>query len=88
MPQHIADFGQRGAVTQHLTRQAVAKLMRTRRRGLDASAPERMPNDRSYGTLTQESADRSPSAQKHTTTGAARPPVSQVHRDRLADICG
>ena len=41
MPQHLADFGQRGAVAQHLSRQAMAKLMRADSGCLDAGARER-----------------------------------------------
>jgi hypothetical protein len=45
MPQHFADFGQRGAVAQHLGRQGVAKLMRTLGGGLDARAHEGISHD-------------------------------------------
>ena len=88
MSQYLADFGQRSAVAQHLGRQPVAKLMGTRCRGLDAGAPERMPNDRSYGTLAEKSADGSSAAQKHATAGATRPTLFQVRCDRRADIRG
>ena len=86
MPQDLADFGQRGAAAQHLGRQRVTKLMGARRRSLDAGALERMPNDRSNGTLAQKAADGSLAAQKHATAGAARAAVAQVRRDRRADL--
>ncbi len=88
MPQYLADFSQRGAVAQHLGRQPVAKLMGARSRGVNAGTLERMPNDRSDGTLTQKAADGCFAAQKHATTGAARASVAQVRHDRLADIPG
>ena len=72
MSQDLSDFGQRGAVAQHLRRQRVAKLMGARRRGLDAGALEPMPNDRSNGTLAEKAADGRFAAQKYATTGAAR----------------
>jgi hypothetical protein len=73
-------------VAQHLGRQRVAKLMGARRWGMDTGALERMPNDRSNGTLAQKATDGSFAPQKHATTGAARSAVPQVRRDRLADI--
>ena len=86
MPQDLTDFGERGAVAQHLRRQRVTKLMGSCRRRLDAGALERMPNDRSNGTLAQKAADGSLAAQKHATIGAARAAAAQIRRDRLADI--
>jgi hypothetical protein len=86
MSQDLADFGQRGAVAQHLGRQRMAKLMRARGRGLDPGALERMPDDRSNGTLAQKSADGSFAAQKHATTGAAGAAVAQVDGARRTDI--
>jgi hypothetical protein len=88
MPQHLADFGQRGTVAQHLGRQRVAKLMGACCRGSDAGALERMPNDRSNGTLAQETANGRLAAQKHATTGAVWASVAQVRGDRLADLRG
>jgi hypothetical protein len=88
MPQDLADFGQRGAVAQHLRRQRVTKLMGTCRRGLDAGALERMPNERSNGRLAQKATDRSFAPQKQATMSAARAPAAQIRRDRLADIHG
>jgi len=73
-------------MAQHLGRQRVAKLMGAGRRGLDAGALERMPNDRSNCTRAQKSADGSFTAQKHTATSAAWASVAQVLRDRFADI--
>ena len=86
MPQDVADFGQRGAVAQHLRRQRVTKLMGARRRGLDAGALERMPNDRSNGTLAQKASDGRFATQKHATIGAARTSAAQIRRDRFADL--
>ena len=57
MPQDLADLGQRGAVPQHVGRQPVAKLVRSLRRRRDPGALQRMPNDGSNRTLTQEAAD-------------------------------
>ena len=86
MPQGVADFGQRSAVAQHLSRQCMTKLMSALCRGLDAGALERMPNNRSNTTLAQKATDGSFAAQKHATTGAARPSVAQVCGDRRPDI--
>jgi len=55
---------------------ASPKLMGTHRRGLDAGALERMPNDRSNGTLAQKAADGSFAAQEHATTEATRAAVA------------
>ena len=59
MPQGVADFGQRSAVAQHLSRQCMTKLMSALCRGLDAGALERMPNNRSNTTLAQKATDGS-----------------------------
>jgi len=56
MPQHFADFSQRGAVAKHPSGQSVAKLMCALGRGLDARAPEGTFHDCSYGTLAQKAA--------------------------------
>ena len=88
MPQHLADFGERGTVPQHLGRQRVAKLMGACRRSLDAGALERMPNDRSNGTLAEKTAGGRLAAQKHATIRAAWASTAQIRRDRLADIHG
>ena len=87
MPQQFADFRKRGTPAQHLCGQRMAKLMGPRRRGLDAGALESMSNDRTNGTLAQESTDWSFSAQKQPPTGAVRPTVLQVLCNRLANIC-
>jgi hypothetical protein len=64
----------------------MTKLMSALCRGLDAGALERMPNNRSNTTLAQKATDGSFAAQKHATTGAARPSVAQVRGDRRPDI--
>ena len=45
MAQDLANFGQRGTPPQHLGRQGMAELMRTRGRGDDIRALEGMAND-------------------------------------------
>ena len=86
MPQYLADFRQRGAAVQHLTRQRVSKLMGTPRRGLDASALKRMPNNRSNGNLTHKPANGGSAAQKHASIGTTRPSMEEIRRYCLADI--
>src|SRR3974377_984382 len=88
MSQDFADFGQWGAVAQHLSRERGTKLMSARCWSLDLGAKERMPNDRSDGTLAQETADGSFAAQKYATTGAVRASAAQVGRDRRANAPG
>ncbi len=44
MPKHLADFGQRRAMAQHLGCQPVAKLMSARRGGLNAGSQQAMTN--------------------------------------------
>ena len=44
MPQHVANFSQRGTVLQHLGGERMAKLMRALSGCLDASACEVTPN--------------------------------------------
>lgn len=73
-------------MAQHPSRQRVTKLMSARCRSWDAGAVERMPNDRSNGTLAQKAADGSFAAQKHATVSAARAAIAQVGGERCADI--
>ena len=56
-------------------------------KSLYAGVLESMSNDRTNGRLAQKSTDRSFAAQKHPTTGAARPTMLQVLCNRFASIC-
>src|SRR6266576_3599677 len=64
----------------------MTKLMSALCRRLDTGVLECMPNDRSNGTLAQETASGSFAAQKHATTGVVRASAAQVGRDCRADI--
>ena len=85
MPQDIADFCQRSALTQPLRGQGLTKLMRTRRGRADVGAHEGVSHQRSHRTRA-ENADERTGPQEHAPVGAARSSVPQVRRDRLADV--
>jgi hypothetical protein len=57
MPQHLANFGQRGTVAQHFGGKRMAKLVRALRGRLDASVCQGIPNERSNRSLTEKAAD-------------------------------
>ena len=71
MTQQLADLAQRGAMTQHLGGQSMAKLMGSCGGRIDAGTQECVTNDRSDGTRTEKATDGSSGAQKHAPTGAA-----------------
>src|ERR1700681_2373323 len=58
MPQHLADLAERRPVAQHLGGQAVAELMGTHRRRVDASALKRIPDDGPDATRSTKAGDR------------------------------
>src|SRR3972149_7740481 len=86
MPQNLADFAQRGAVTQHARRQRVPKLVCTRRGRGDARPEQSVPNDGSNGTLAEKSLDGRLAAEEHATTGARWTSVAQICGDGRTDI--
>ena len=86
MPQHLADFGQRRAMPQHLGRQGVAKLMRPGGGGLDARTRESVSHERSNRLRAHKAANGGFDSQEHTTAGGVRSSVTQVCGDRLAGI--
>jgi len=49
MPQHVADFPERGPVAQHLGRQGMTKLVSTVRGCLNARVLKGLPDDRADG---------------------------------------
>ena len=78
MTQQITNLAERGAVSQHLGGQPMAKLVGSGGGGLDAGAFERMPNDGPYAARPNKSANRGFGAQKYAATGATRPPPPQI----------
>ena len=86
MPQDLADFCQRSALTQPLRGQGVTKLMRTRRGRADVGAHVGVSHQRSHRTRAENAADGRTGPQEHATVGAARSSVPQVRRDRFADV--
>jgi hypothetical protein len=58
MTQQLADLTERGALTQHLGGQSMAKLMCSVSRRIYSGALEGMPNNRSNATGTLKAADR------------------------------
>ena len=86
MPQDLANFRQRGAVTQQLCGQGVAKLMRTRRGPTDVSTHEGVSHQRSNRARAEKAAARRTGPQEHAPVGAARSSVPQVRGDRFANI--
>lgn len=86
MPQHLADFRQRGSAPQHLRRQAVAELMRALGRRSDARSLEGVSDDAGDGTRPGKPADRRVRPQEHTAAGTAGSSMPEVRGNRRPDV--
>ena len=86
MTQHGAYLRQRGALAQHIARQSVAKLVRSKAGSGNARAHQPVSNDRSHPAGAFKPSNRRLGTQKDPTGSAPRPPVTQIRGDCLADF--
>jgi hypothetical protein len=86
MTQQRTDLGERGAMTQHLSGQSVAKLMCPVSRRINPSTLKAMTNDRTTATGALKAANRSSDAKKYATAAAQWPSTPQVCGYSFADV--
>src|SRR4051812_43751971 len=86
MPQHLANFGKRRSLAQHIDSKSMAQLMRPGVIKLDPGALDRSADDLADVAARLQTVEGRPRAQKDPLADRFRSPIPQVGCNRLTDV--